>query len=484
MAIRRLFTLAAVFVGQWSCLTQLPAQDENDDSWVRVLPKQTDAILANPGMGWETFHHTADNDPNLPAWIPSTVHYARWGWRTLEPQHGQIDFAFLDSELKQTRQAGQKLAFRVMCCSSQARQPYHPAWLSEIGGQVATTRYGLGLRLEVPVLDDPAVLAAHLDFIRRLGQRYDGHGDIDHVDIGSVGWWGEWHMSQSSDVGMPTPNTQRKIVDAYLTAFQKTRLVMLIGSDLLQYATQKGAGWRADCLGDLGGFSRTWCHMRMAYPQQLPAAQALEAWKTAPVAWETCWDMRKWVDEDWSLRYIFNYALALHGSVINNKSAPLPQGDHVRDEVERFLRRLGYRLVLVELKHPPRVAQGEKLQLAMQWQNIGSAPCYRPYRLAYRLADDRQQQVLIGGVTVEQWLPGEIPLFTEEFLRQPADLPPGKIVNVTDTTDLAINLPPGTYTLSLGVVGEHASDPIVQLGIAGRDDHGWYPLSKVTVTAR
>ena len=56
--------------------------------------------------------------------------------------------------------------------------------------------------------------------------------------------------------------------------------------------------------------------------------------------------MRKWVDEGWSLRFIFNYALALHGSFINNKSAPLPEGENVRLEVERFLRRLGYRLVL------------------------------------------------------------------------------------------------------------------------------------------
>ena len=113
-----------------------------------------------------------------------------------------------------------------------------------------------------------------------------------------------------------------------------------------------------------------------------------DTWKTAPVAWETCWDMRKWVNEGWSLRYIFNYALACHASVINNKSAPLPQGENVRPEIERFLRRLGYRLVLKELKHPAQVRAGGKLELSMKWQNIGSAPCYKPYRVAYRLSND------------------------------------------------------------------------------------------------
>ena len=113
--------------------------------------------------------------------------------------------------------------------------PTIPSGCEDIGGRVVMTRYGDGPELEVPVLDDPKVLAAHLDFIKRLGARYDGHPDIDHVDLGSVGWWGEWHMSQSSNAPMPTLETQKKIVDAYLAAFQKTPLVMLIGGgDMLE----------------------------------------------------------------------------------------------------------------------------------------------------------------------------------------------------------------------------------------------------------
>ncbi|TVS20475.1 MAG: DUF4832 domain-containing protein [Planctomycetaceae bacterium] len=458
-----------------------------DVAWgqsVVVTPEETDEILANPGMGWQTFHRTRAQDKNLPSWIPSTVHYARWGWRELEPRPGQLDYAFLDGILKETREAGQTLAFRVMCCSTYPRQPYHPAWLTEISGKVVTTRYASGPELEVPVLDDPQTLAAHLDFIDRLGNRYDGHPDIEHIDLGTVGWWGEWHMSQSSDAPMPTIETQKKIVDAYLAAFKKTPLVMLIGGgEMLKYAVENGAGWRADCLGDMGGFSKTWCHMRMAYPKMLPAADAGDAWKTAPVAWETCWDMRKWVDEGWSLRFIFNYALALHGSFINNKSAPLPEGENIRLEVERFLRRLGYRLVLKELSHPSTAQPGEDIQLAMKWQNMGSAPCYRPYRVAYRLTDEQgNERPLVGSVTVNKWLPGSIDLFTEEFFKQPADLPPGEVHAVVDTISLPDDLLPGSYALSLAVVGETDTKPVVQLGIKGRSEDGWYPLSRLTIS--
>ena len=481
MCTKRHALLLLATVGQLCWLSFALAEDT---AWVRVAPEETNEILANPGMGWETFHRTANNDKNLPSWIPSTAHYARWGWRELEPERSKIAYGFLDGVLKETREAGQKLAFRVMCCSSSPRQPYHPKWLADDSGNVVVTRYGDGPELEVPVLDDPEVLAAHLDFIKRLGGRYDGHPDIDHVDIGTVGWWGEWHMSESTNAPMPTLETQKKIVDAYLAAFQKTPLVMLIGGgDLLKYAVEHGAGWRADCLGDMGGFSRTWCHMRMAYPKMLPEANSMDAWKAAPVAWETCWDMRKWVDEGWSLRFIFNYALALHGSVINNKSAPLPEGENIRPEVERFLRRLGYRLVLKELKHPSNSQPGTTIQLAMKWQNMGSAPCYKPLRLAYRLANGQgYEKVFVGTVTVNKWLPGSIELFTEEFFKEPKDLPPGEVIDAADSIQLPNDLSPGTYTLSIAVVGTEDTKPIVRLGIKGRSEDGWYPLSTVNIS--
>ena len=61
---------------------------------VVVKPEETDEILANPGIGWETFHQTSKQDKNLPSWIPSTIHYARWGWGELEPQPGKLNTEF------------------------------------------------------------------------------------------------------------------------------------------------------------------------------------------------------------------------------------------------------------------------------------------------------------------------------------------------------------------------------------------------------
>ncbi len=449
---------------------------------VRIVPREIDDLLPNPHMGWQTFHRTRDKDPNLPPWVPSTVHYARWGWGVLEPQPGELAVDFLDRVLEETKQAGQTLAFRVMCCSTTPNQPYHPKWLKEVGGKVVLTRRQAGVPLEVPDLDDPVVLKYHLDFIRRLGQKYDGHPVVDHVDLGSVGWWGEWHMSDSSDLPMPKMETRRQIVDAYLTAFRKTPLVMLIGGEeMLEYAVKRGTGWRADCLGDLGGFSPRWNHMRFFYTQALSKFDAVNAWQKAPVAWETCWDMRKWVAEGWPLRYIFNYALALHGSYINNKSAPLPSGPEVEAELRRFLRRLGYRFVLRELQHRSATYRQGQLIITSTWQNIGSAPCYRPYRLAYKLEGGGGKHIALSSADIRTWMPGSVDIRNPRFLEDPPDLPPGKPVRVVDKIRLPAELPPGDYTLAVGIVTAENLQPVIRLAIEGRAEDGWYPLSRITI---
>jgi hypothetical protein len=44
----------------------LRAEDQKAEGMLTVVPEQTDEILANPGMGWETFHHTSKQDRRLP----------------------------------------------------------------------------------------------------------------------------------------------------------------------------------------------------------------------------------------------------------------------------------------------------------------------------------------------------------------------------------------------------------------------------------
>jgi len=436
-----------------------PAGDE-----VKVTPREIDDLLPNPGMGWQTFHRFADADPNL-AGLPSSSAYFRFYWSEIEPEEGKVDFAKLDGHLAGARKAGQKLAFRVMCAGTSEAYLYVPRWLLEKGCPGFEYRYARSGPLHwVPDMDSPRFLEPHLRLIAALGKRYDGHPDLDLVDIGSVGLWGEWHMSDTG-VALPKPETRRAIIDAWLAAFPSTPKVMLIGDDAgMRHAVEKGAGWRADCLGDLGGFSKTWNHMEHFYRQALEKAGAREAWEAAPVAFESCWDMRKWKSEGWDIRYIFDYALDLHASYLNNKSAPLPEG--TRGEVERFLRKLGYRLVLREARLPREAAAGSALEVHLLFENVGVAPPCRDYRVALRLRARTagRSAASAEGTSIEGWKPGKV------AAKEKVELPP--------------DFPPGPCELALAVVDPATRVPAVRLAIAGRADDGWYPLEKVEVRSR
>jgi hypothetical protein len=431
---------------------------------VTITPRETDELLANPGMGWQTFHTFADEDKNL-AGLPSASAYFRFYWREIEPKDGAIDFAKFDDLLAHARRAGQKLAFRIMCTGSGEYMDV-PAYLKEQGCKGIEFTYGGGNHW-VPDFEAPAFQKAHVRLIRELGRRYDGHPDLDLLDIGSVGLWGEWHMSdtKAADTGQPVPlpsePTLRLIIDTWRSAFPKTNKVLLIGSDAgMPRAVRDRCGWRADCLGDMGGFSKTWNHMDNYYMQQLEKTGAQEAWKAGPVAFESCWDMRKWKQEGWDIRYIYDYGLRCHVSYMNNKSAPIPEG--TRPEVERFLRRLGYRLVVRRVEHAPTAIGGGTADVSIAWENVGVAPPYRDYRPAIRLAAAGAKPIVaVADTSIRGWLPGS---------------------QATKTTvQLPKTVRPGRYDVAIGLVDPATKLPAVRLAIEGRDAEGWYPVSRLEI---
>jgi hypothetical protein len=171
--------------------------------------------------------------------------------------------------------------------------------------------------------------------------------------------------------------------------------------------------------------------------------------------------MRRWTKEGWSLRAIFDYALDLHASFLNNKSAPLPGG--ARPEIERFLRRLGYRLVLRSLRHPASVARGASAPVAMTWENVGVAPPYLDFVLGLRLsgADRSKAHVFAGKTSVKGWLPGKVEA------SEPLSVPAG--------------LSPGSYDLSVAILDPATKQPVLRLAVEGRGEDGWYRAGRIDV---
>jgi hypothetical protein len=141
------------------------------------------------------------------------------------------------------------------------------------------------------------------------------------------------------------------------------------------------------------------------------------------------------------------------------KSSPVP--DEWWPAVNRWLNRMGYRFVLRKLTYPSAVKPGGSLAFTSWWENKGVAPCYRPFRLAFRLAARQGNRILLTGADLPSWLPGD---------------------NLYDhTVEIPADTPPGSYDLQIGILDPRFDEPAIQLAIEDRRADGWYDLGKITV---
>lgn len=437
---------------------------------VVVRPVEIHEVLINPGMGIETFQRyngdalnpgvewseagptTLLTPPAQPPEFPkSTVAYCRWHWSTIEPEQGHVRWDIIDLALREAHHHGQRLMFRLM-----PYDPKHPLpeWYRKSGARRANTDGSKDGNIWQPDFSDPLYYKYWSALITEAGKRYDGHPDLDSVDISTVGYWGEgW-----SDY-MPEFDVQRKLIDVYLKAFRKTPLLMNFDQpEALSYGTAHGAGWRFDCLGDM---RKGWAHMLDFYPEQIARTGIRDVWRTAPVSMETCGVPESWFRRGWDVKYILSEALRWHVSTVNVKSSAIPQA--WRADFEEFQRRMGYRFALRRAEWKPEVQPGESLGLSTWWVNEGVAPVYRRFVLAFRLSSPGQNTVLRTDADIRKWLPGdavfEDPLFVPE------------------------NLSAGEYELSVAILDPDTLQPGIRLAIEGRAQDGWYPLGKITVKA-
>ena len=428
-------------------------------STVTVQPIEIEDVLYNPGMGFADFHFGSGNTLSADDYPPSTVAYFRWTWDELEPSEGRYNFGLVDNVIRQAGEKGETLAFRIMTVYKGST----PKWLLDkrvdsiaVGGDI------------FPDYNNPVFLEHHERLLRAFGERYAGKPEIDHVDIGSVGCWGEWNTACCEEAKkeickrfFPIQKNKLIIIDWYFRYFPDTPLVMLVGGPV-EYAASKGAGWRGDCFGDYGTFKPDWNHMDNVYGPKVRNPVVGNAWKTAPVQFEVCEDMQHWYDRGFDIERILQKGLEWHGSVLNAKSSPVPPP--WRGKVDAFLKIFGYRFVLRELSHASEAAPGGSLLVKSRWENKGVAPIYRPWPLAYRLRSDADRVVATwrSAANLRSWLPG------------PSD--------VEDVVEVPVGLPAATYNLDVAILSEDGKTAHVELGIAGKRADKWYPISKVKIT--
>lgn len=436
-----------------------------------VFPKTIDALLTNPGIGFiaapklmedettvlydsrgkevEKYKFTKESKTwNHP---DSRVTYCGVRWNELEPIRGEYHFEVLEKKLQYAKSLG---CTAIVRCSPYALSEEEdiPRWFRKDYPEEPEFPFWRIDPNNTPYVDYWS------DFIRQFALHFDGHPVISSVDMALVGAWGEGGGTEF----LPEDKI-RQITDAYIDNFKITPLQALLHdprSMSIIRERKETIGFRVDCLGDMGGFhEERWSHMTDFYPENICNFHMQDAWKKAPVVFEACWHMNDWFLQGWDIDYIIDESLKWHISSYNSKGTTVPA--QWKDNVERWVKRMGYRFELRKFEYDATIRRGEFLELRALWANVGVAPIYTAYPLVVRLIGEYQTYTYQSKTDLRYWLPDMDILWEEKFNIEP-------------------DIIPGEYSLEIGIETGVKEIGNVKLAIDGEKD-GYYPMGSISV---
>ena len=458
----------------------------------RVRPEYSHEYLNNPHKGTTTFQRFqgeplypelkwSDTDgpvqfqpagkslPPNPRYMPYTrISYCRWPWAVLEPEKGKFRWDIIDRSLEAARARRQTLQVRVQPYTSHVesvgpdvkhgpreRSVNLPPWYWATGARWCKGSYAPN----EPDSNDPRYIRHFGDILRAFGKRYDGHPVLESFDMAYAGFWGECG-------GNSTPKTAAALTDIYLSSFRKTPLLSMLGTDGCTYAAglkDRIVGWRADCYGDCrteGGGAvpdgLRWNHMLDAYPKEVELCGVKDAWKSAPVTFETCWTVAYWHKQKWDVDWIIDQGYKYHVSVFMPKSVYFPE--RWMGKMMEFEKRMGYRFHLHQMMLPLEAKPGQKIKVDVTIDNRGIAPIYRPYAMALRFSQGKNHRIVRLKQDIRTWLPD----FT--YFSEPITFPR--------------QLTRGEVKVATAIVNER-NEPVVKFAIRPLANNEWHPLTSM-----
>ena len=432
----------------------LPAAESN---LVRLQFREVDTLFANSGQGWMSQQRSPRGEPRFPC----SVVYIRFNWADVEPEEGKFNWKLIDDTIAAWKPRGAAVSMRVMTCNAHSGGYYtSPKWLFDagckgfeylVGGDDPTSGGKRIPRIE-PDYADSIYLAKHGAFLKALGARYDGHANVEFLDIGSYGVWGEWHTKHPAPVAV-----RKQIVDLYLGAFRKTPLVFMSDdAEVLNYALAHGTGFRRDGVGS------PWHEQNWIGSKKYAAVAGMaDTWKRAPVVFEWFGNYDYLQSRQWSFDAAVNFMLSNHVTLINDNFGRFPP--EALPQLEKLARLAGVRFVLRELAHEKTVRPDAPLTLQMKWANVGVGKLQRNYVLRLFLLDAAGQ-----------------PAATADAKSTPRDWLPGEHV-VSESFPLPSTLKAGDYTLALALVDPEGQQRAFRLATDLPEKEGRYEVSRVRV---
>lgn len=425
-----------------------------------VYIKDVDDVLINPGKGFvdytEMFYK--EGYENI-----FSIGYMRFDWSYIEPQKGVYDWEKIDKCIENYARLGKQFAFGVMCVNIHSWDNYvTPKWVFDEGAKYVTTtstETGHTITQYIPDWKDEIFLRNLNDFVKALGERYNGNDNIAFIDIRSYGNWGEQHLFHiiQNDVNYEyviknrlTPEELRDLyIKPYMEAFPDTLLVNPWGesiyNEVYKWAIDNGVTVRRD--GVIGVSDGTECAL---------------AENKLPTIFEYTFDYSAMVDMGlWDTNQLLEY-------VNNGKPSYMRLPQQMYDENKEFCDYLanymGFHFRIKRADYDKRVQLDTTTNITLKFKNDGVAPIFAKTYAYFALLDGNNNVVAKFKTDwdARNWKPNE---------------------EKNESIDIRIeDVKAGTYKLAFGLFQKETDEnPSYLFGSAGKTENKWYVLGEMKI---
>lgn len=403
--------------------------------------------LLNPGKGLVLRGIINNNYDNV-----VNIGYYRFYWKDIEPQEGFYNWEEIDSKIEDYASRGKKFAFGVSCASSSVNEEYvTPKWVFDAGAksyiaQISETRIQI-----IPNWTDQIFLEKLNNFVKALGEKYDGNKNIAYIDIRSYGNFGEQHLGVIGGQEITSEQLKELYIKPYMKVFQKTRLVTPWG-------------------GDTNNVTYTWCIdngvsvRRDGIMVGTKGKSTFEyAYGKVPTIFEYYYHYNSLKYRGlWSEEKLLDYIETWHPSYTEF----FPEMyDDSPDFCKYIANKIGYYFKFKSSTYKNTVTALEEAPITLNFTNEGVAPLYEPCTLYIGLLDKNYQLVKKYKTDIDPhtWMPNE---------------------EINEQLDLRLDgVDDGEYIISLGLFyNEQDTKPTYLLGNTGKTDDNWYVFGKINIT--
>ncbi|MFP6900436.1 MAG: DUF4832 domain-containing protein [Opitutales bacterium] len=424
----------------------LAAREVLDSGTVVLRPKAAPGPLDNPLKGYCVYTDAGKIRR------PYSMVFLSVPWKKLEPTEGRYAFEEWEKEAWGHKAAAGKHVVLRVYADYPKKPPAMPDWLPAKGvTSKAYKHHGGGLS---PDYEHPAMVAALERLIARMGKRYNGHPRVAFVQLGLLGFWGEWHTYPRDEL-FASEKTQRRVLEAYRKAFPDKQLMARYADGLPGEYPQMG--FHDDMFPEDTDNGKEW-----SFLARMRRAKRIDTWKRTVIGGEMAPDAaKKWLGRKWDLTV--EMAKRSHFTWVG-PYGPSLEGRTSKGFVQRsdeLVRLMGYQYRLTEIRHPSVVGQGRRCKVIILGVNEGVAPFYYPWpvKLAWLDAGGKVASSSTLKDDLRKWLPSEFAI----------------------AADLVAPSKAGAYRLALGIEDPWTRKPAIRLANELPVSNGWTVLGEIGV---